>query len=254
MSKQALTIDKDVKFTETNTEFEQRFCSISFLSPEVSINRKLINDISKFVYYEFNKKIKEVGNVCTNNINLLISKLVDDFESLDDNDKREIKKDLSFNVQTEENNYLREYMMSTEKISNLMSTIDYKPFEDQCNIHGIKIRGVFTNIQDANNYCLKIKKDEPNINIFVTSIGHWSPTDPFGENIAHKTYDGDVNTLNPEIQLQTIMNGYNDNKEQKDNFLNMEEQDKINSQKVEDELREKTRKKIAELKKLRTKK
>lgn len=257
MNNSELLIDDDVKFSETNSHFKQNYCLISFISPNEEIDKKLISDIFSFMFYELNKKIKEIAYVAISEFNIVINSFIDQdlqFE-LSSSEISDLKKELIFNIETDQNTFFRENMFNKEQITKILESIDFTTHNKQSNIHGIKVRGIFTNLKDADDYAIKVRESENKIHCFVGSVGHWCPTDPKGTSINHKTYNADKNNMSDSnIEYDNIMHGYEDNNIQKDNFLNAEKKTKTNFLSEEEELRKKTKEKIELLKQKRTKK
>lgn len=72
-------------------------------------------------------------------------------------------------------------------------------------LKGIKIRGVFNTIEEANEHATKLRGADPYFNIFVGEVGKWLPFDPN----PHSEQVEDVNYENNE--LNEIMRKYKEN-------------------------------------------
>ncbi len=82
-------------------------------------------------------------------------------------------------------------------------------------IRGIKIRGVYASIAEANNRAKSIARFDKNFDVFVSEVGCWCPWSPNPDDIANAEYS--------ETQLNTLMKNY---KEQQDKKLEVYEKRK----------------------------
>lgn len=254
----SLIRDDKVYFEESNSSYPQNYCIISFISPEASIKKKLINDISKFLYFELKKKINEIVTSMLNEMNIYIKNIIDDQTSMFKDLNNELKRELQFNVESSSKKYIDEYQFTNSELYDIISEIKFDDIQSD-NVYGIKVCGVFATLQEANKYAIDSKKKyEPNVNRFVHHIGCWCPFDPFEKCIKDKTYDATENT-NPrtagEVQFNSIVESYNDNVQQKDNFLLQQKQYETNTEDIENKLKkemnEKLKSNIAKLKEAR---
>ena len=77
-------------------------------------------------------------------------------------------------------------------------------------IRGLKIRGVYDSLNEAQYRAKSLQKRDPNFNEFVGQVGFWLPWDPDPQNIKHQEYANQ--------QLNELMKNYNENQEKKDQF------------------------------------
>ena len=75
-----------------------------------------------------------------------------------------------------------------------------------CSLRGIKIRGVFSKKEDANNHAEKLRQTDPDFDIFVGEVGKWLPWDPNPENVEDERYQ--------EKELNHIVANYKKSREQ----------------------------------------
>ncbi len=248
--------DDIIYFEETSSKYSQAYCVVSFVSPEPAIKRKLVNDMSKFVFYLINRKIKEVTDSVVKELNLFISNMIDNQTENMNELNRDLKQSLLFDESLLVERYYSNYMFSSTELSEILSEISFDTvsFNEQCPIFGIKVHGVYATVNEANTFAQEFKKKiEPNVSCFVGNVGHWCPFDPNEKNIANKTYDATKNT-NPDrqdVQFNTIVEGYNDNTILKDDFINQQQKSEFNSREKEKEL---MRKKLDLLKQQRKRK
>ncbi len=102
-------------------------------------------------------------------------------------------------------------------------------FVKNCTIHGIKIRGVYPNREEADKRAKYLQETDPKHNVFVGEVGKWLPFDDDPEKAEDHEYK--------EQELNKIMKAYNENQikakmlhEQRKNEMiqkNLEEQMKL---------------------------
>tara|TARA_B110000285_G_scaffold113527_1_gene128801 strand:+ start:1445 stop:2056 length:612 start_codon:yes stop_codon:yes gene_type:complete len=118
-----------------------------------------------------------------------------------------------------------------------------KNFTDQygmnTNVRGLKVRGVYSTIEEAQFRAKALQQNDPNFNVFVAQVGFWLAWDPSPYNVGKQEYAND--------QLNELMKNYNDNQKQKDVFYEKHKTDRIaenvhenNQRKVHSELLEST--------------
>lgn len=91
-------------------------------------------------------------------------------------------------------------------------------------IYGLKIRGIFDKLDDANEYAEKLQKIDIYCNIFVAEINKWLEWDPLPEKIKNQKYENEM--------LNNIFDKKNQNNENL-NIFNAE----LEKDKLEDELK-----------------
>ncbi len=75
-------------------------------------------------------------------------------------------------------------------------------------IRGLKIRGVFEKLEDAQEHAKKLQEEDPAFHIYVGEVGKWLPWDPSPED---KTKVKDSQYY--EKELQKLVEGYEKNRE-----------------------------------------
>jgi hypothetical protein len=91
-----------------------------------------------------------------------------------------------------EQNYVCMSFLSPEGISN-------------CKIRGVKIRGVFSTLEEASKQAKKLQEVDPAFHVFVGEVGKWLPWDPEPDSVKDQIYR--------EEELQKLMKGYLENQE-----------------------------------------
>lgn len=165
----------------------QKFCCMSFVSPEKILKKREVLLFNSFVKnWDFSKSMERYQDFIqflSFKYNLKVEDVITDF-----------------------NDFIKE---EGDKIKNIGIEDDYKNFVDkneeklneqfnrdhafQTNVRGLKVRGVFATQEEAENKCKALRKQDPNHDIFVGPVGIWIPWDPD----AYKT--GRVEFLEEEL-------------------------------------------------------
>ena len=150
----------------------QKFVCVSFVSPEKILKQKEI-----FYFQEFLKKWD-----FTKSMEKFVQFL--NFVSF--------KYNINFNDMTEDfKDFVKE---ERSNLTNLIIEDDYKTFLDnneeelekrfgvehnfQTSTRGLKIRGVFPTLEEAELRCKMLREVDPNHDVFVGPIGLWMPWEP----------------------------------------------------------------------------
>ena len=103
------------------------------------------------------------------------------------------------------------------------STELQRNFTDQfgmnTNVRGLKVRGVYSSLEEAQFRAKALQRNDSNFNVFVAQVGFWLAWDPSPYDIGNQEYAND--------QLNELMKNYNDNQKQKDIFYETRKADRI---------------------------
>ena len=152
----------------------QNYVCLSFISPENVILDKNLFKIKKYL----NHLIKE------NNINL-------NTEYLD-------------NIQEKYLDYLYNRDEEFEKEYNELNNF-------QTTVRGIKVRGMYDTLKEAQVRAKLLQKKDKNFNVFVGQVGFWLPWDPNPHNIENQEYF--------ENELNQLVKKYKENQNSKDDHF-----------------------------------
>lgn len=180
----------------------QNFACLSFISPE-----EVLKDKETYIFKHF----------ITN-----FSKEMDQFFT-QLSDKYIHEKDL---IDTIKGNY--SYLFDNEKIHDEYQfykslneqTLESKFHEDndfKTSIRGIKIRGVFDTLKEAEVRAQVLKRMDDKFHVYVAQVGCWCPWAPNPDDITNQEY--------AETQLNTLMKNYKDNQDKKDQFFEERKRD-----------------------------
>lgn len=88
-------------------------------------------------------------------------------------------------------------------------------------VHGIKIRGAYETLQEAQGRAQQLKRTDPNFSVYVCEMGCWVPWSPNPDDIADAEYS--------ETQLNTLMKKYKENMTLKDEYYETRKRDLVKS-------------------------
>lgn len=104
----------------------------------------------------------------------------------------------------------------------------------QTTVRGIKVRGVYDSLKEAQVRAKLLQRKDKNFNVFVGQVGYWLPWDPTPHKVENQEYF--------EKELNELVKKYNENQEQKqDHFReNIEYVKEQAAKKVEEHKAEKS--------------
>lgn len=204
LSKQEKTTYVDV-LDEDKPLSGQKFVCVSFLSPEKILKTKDLFLFSEFIKtWDFTKSIEKYQhffNFLSIKYNLDLGSITKEFEEFLKDQKSTL---LNSTIEDDYKNFLDE---NEEVLVNKFNVEN----NFQTNIRGLKVRGVYSSQEEAENRCKMLREIDPNHDVFVGPVGLWMPWDPE----AYKT--GKVEYL--EEELNNLMhNKMNNEKEAKQQF------------------------------------
>lgn len=177
----------------------QRFVCMSFVSPEDVIQRKEVAFFHDFLS-TFSKDLSELFANLKTKLGTEDSEMVDGLKSRYDYvfDAAALSDEFDFYKQTNSDKLEREYL---EK-NNF-----------QTSIRGIKVRGTYDNLVEAQRRAEAIKKFDRAHNVYVGEVGAWCPWSPYPEEIENVEYS--------ETQMNTLMKKYKENQSEKNEHFRM---------------------------------
>ena len=193
----------------------QKYCCISFVSPEHIIKQKNMFLFEKFLkYFDFEKSVKKYNqflNYISYKYDFDFDELMKEFSSFIDEEKHKL---LDTTIEDDYKTFLdRQEDKLTEEFSELHGF--------QTNTRGIKIRGSFPTQEEAQMRAKLLEEKDKKHNIYVGEVGKWMPFNPD----AFKT--GTV--VYAEEELNAIM----DHKENKDMLDRVDFDERVSSAKRE---------------------
>ena len=186
----------------------QKFCCVSFISPE-----KLLNDKNTFIFTEFTKNFCKDMNELFHNMKEKYPDDADGFQAIADRYR------FLFNKQHMQD----EYKYFCEEKSEELDKHFNEQVDFQTNVRGLKVRGSYDTLREAQVRSEVLKRKDKNHNIFICQVGCWCPWDPSADQIDDQHYSED--------QLNTLMKKYRENQAHKDEVFNDRKREMLEAQK-----------------------
>jgi len=175
----------------------QKFVCISFISPEKIVKQKEIFFFEEFLKkWEFSKsmeKFVQFLNFVSYKYKLSFDEVSKDFKEFVNEEQDLLVKG---NMEDDYKTFLDQNEEELENAFNLKHNF-------QTSTRGIKIRGVYPTMEEAELRCKMLREVDPNHDVFVGPVGLWMPWDPE----AYKT--GRVEYM--EEELNQLMHEKNKN-------------------------------------------
>ena len=208
----------------------QKFCLLSFVSPEDVLKNKDVFFFQTFVnQFEVNMKTKMLESFLAKTVQSMNDRLENnavEFEKKDlsgvatDCRNAKIKIDSVF---SELNDFVKSNMKEfaydniKEKYDDFMSQNRSKLENDfyiknefRTSIRSLKVRGVFGSHEEATAYSKRIHKQDKYFHIYVAQVGQWLPWNPDPNDIRDNEY--------ADEQLNTLMKKYKENQDAREEF------------------------------------
>ena len=168
----------------------QNYCCISFVSPENILNNKEVFKMHKFLsnLQERYKKIEEVAKKHLSDTEFpqyVVPEFTQDFNAL-----QERWKDFLY--------------VNNEKLESEF----YEKNDFKTTVRGVKVRGSYDTLQEAQVKAKKLQKTDKNFNVYIGQVGYWLPWDPNPHSIENQEY--------AEPELNTLVKEYRKNQEKKE--------------------------------------
>jgi hypothetical protein len=191
----------------------QRYCCLSFISPEEVIKNKEVYFVEKFL----KSYSTEMNELFTNMIEMFKEK-----SEITDG-LRGIQERYPYVFDTskvnEEYNFYKAF--NSDKLEN--DYLEHNNF--QTTIRGLKVRGSYESLKEAQIRAQVLKRIDDNFNVFVAEVGCWCPWSPNPEELENQEY--------AETHLNTLVKQYVENQKEKDVFF-LERKEKLKSLALED--------------------
>ena len=209
----------------------QRYCIISFISPEKVLEQKAEFYNSKFVeWLEYDWKIKgmeKYNAFLAQKYSLKVEDLFADLAEFTKVHNTDIAK-------TDIHEQHAVFLLKKEKEIESLFT---EKVQFQTNVRGVKVRRIFADLQEAQMYAKVLQRRYPRDNLYVGKVGAWLPWDPSEHMMPEVEY--------AEKELNELMRKYKENETNREIFFEEEKTMKMEKQKKENA--ERTRKTIEEL-------
>ncbi len=174
----------------------QNYTCLSFLSPEKYIQDKNLFYTRNFLNYILGSPQED------DNEENLRSQIIDN-----------LKNDNSYNNV----NKLYDDWLYTRK--NTLNDLYDEIVDFKTSIRGVKVRGTYDTLKEAQVRAKVLQRKDPNFNVFVGQIGYWLPWDPEPDTIKDQEYQ--------EGQLNNLMKKYNENIDNREQHFEERKKEKI---------------------------
>jgi len=216
------TRDEDgiVDYLEEDPELpNQRYCIVSFLSPEKVIAQKRDYYFSKFIeWMDYEWKVKGVEHFVayiSKKYSVNIDEIMKDFREFEKTHRADIKK-------TDVPEQYQIFLLKHEK--ELQEKFD-RDNSFQCNIRGVKVRRAFPSYEEAQLWCKVLQRKYPKDNLMIGRMGCWLPWEPSEHLMENVEY--------ANSQLNEIMRKYKENESNRELFFAEEREGAMKAQREE---------------------
>jgi len=150
----------------------QKFVCVSFVSPEKIIKRKEVYFFEEFLKkWDFNKSMEkfiQFLNFVSYKYNCNFDDITNDFKEFVKEEKDNISKT---GIEDDYKTFLDNTEEELEKSFNVSNNF-------QTCVRGLKFRGAYPTIEEAELRCKMLREIDPNHDVFVGPVGLWMPWDP----------------------------------------------------------------------------
>lgn len=197
----------------------QRYCIVSFLSPE-----KVIQDKNRFFFKEFVQymnydwKVKGLEHFMaflSKKYGVKIDDLLKDAEEFGKVRDKEIR-------ETDLEEAYQVFMLKHEK--ETQEKYD-QSVEFKTNVRGVKVRRCFSTVEEAQVMAKVFQRKYPKDNLFIGKVGAWLPWDPSEHLMPEVEY--------AERELNELMRKYKENEANRDIFFAEQREEAVKKQKEE---------------------
>jgi hypothetical protein len=203
----------------------QKYCIVSFLSPEKIVKQKqefMFQEFVKFMDYDWKVKgLEHFMAFLAKKYTLKVEELIADATEFGKVREKEIR-------ETDVPEQWQVFLLKNEK--DLQERFD-NSVEFKTNVRGVKIRRCFPTVEEAQVMAKVFQRKYPKDNLFIGKVGAWLPWDPSEHLMPEVEY--------AEKELNELMRRYKENESNKEMFFAEEREAKIKAQKAENEARKK---------------
>jgi hypothetical protein len=203
----------------------QKYCIVSFLSPEKVMKQKQDFMFEEFIkYMDYDWKVKGLEHLMaflSKKYSLKIDDLLKDAEEFGKVRNEEIR-------QTDVPEQWQVFLLKHEK--DLQEKFD-NSVEFRTNVRGVKVRRSFPTVEEAQVMAKVLQRKYPKDSLYIGKVGTWLPWDPSEHLMPEVQY--------AEKELNELMRRYKENETNKEIFFADEREAKIKAQKDENEKRRK---------------
>ena len=201
----------------------QKYCIVSFISPEKIIQQKQDFFFERFIQWiDWDWKVKGLEHYMaflSKKYSIKIDDLLKDAEEFARVRKDEIK-------QTDIQEQYQVFLLKNEK--TLQEEFDNK-VEFRTNVRGVKVRRSFATVEEAQIFAKVLQRKYPKDNLYIGKVGAWLPWDASEHMMPEVEY--------AEKELNELMRKYKENESHREMFFAEQREEAIKKQKEENERR-----------------
>ena len=150
----------------------QKFVCVSFVSPEKIIKNKELYYFQEFLKtWDFNKSMEKSLQF----INFISYKYKMNFDELTNDFNEFVKEERELLVQS---NIEDEYKTFIDQNEERLETSFNSCHNFQTSTRGLKVRGVYPSLEEAELRCKMLREIDPNHDVYVGPVGLWMPWEP----------------------------------------------------------------------------
>lgn len=197
----------------------QRYCIVSFISPEKVIEKKQDYFFQKFIQWmDYDWKVKGLEHFAayiSTKYSLKVDDIMKDIHEFEKTHREDIKK-------TDVPEQYQVFLLKHEK--EIQESFD-KANSFQCNIRGVKVRRAFPSYEEAQLWCKVLQRKYPKDNLMIGRMGCWLPWEPSEHLMENVEY--------ANSQLNEIMRKYKENEGNRELFFAEEREGAMKAQREE---------------------
>ena len=189
----------------------QNWVCLSFVSPDDLIEKKMLFNLNRFLYYRVNRNISDQATQMTRDLNTIyrqkfeqqIQKLkssVNEQDQLMATRLDQIRKDIHIDESEFMNRCMRTFRREQDELTDQyqmylvenQAELD-REFDmgnqDRTSVRGVKVRGVFNQRTEADARAKELQESvEPAFHVYVAPVGYWLPWDPNPDGVQDQEY------------------------------------------------------------------
>lgn len=211
----------------------QRYCCISFVSPE-----KVLTNKEQWYFYNYHQHIiREYNRILNEFLNSITESADDDMVSLSSvvDLQKKMRRVFKYN-EVKYDEWKERYADYEYKESTRLQDEFDRDNGFQTSVRGVKVRGVFNDLDEARNRATALQRMDAGHDVFVGQVGYWLPWHPE----SNKMDNDKVKYLNED--LNTLMSEYGKNQDLRKEHFEEQRQNQVQQQIRQNEL---TRKQLA---------
>ena len=186
----------------------QNFACLSFLSPDELIKSKELFMFSRYMNQKYAEWDKVIDEVMEKSEDKLKNKIQRDI-------KEKLRLELKYNYDQFKDSFDNfTYKFNDELNKEFNEISDYRT-----NMRGVKIRGVYETMKEAEIKAKQLQKRDRSFHVFVGSVGQWLPWDPCADRVQNEEY--------LEDELNNLMKEYKKNEVNKNLFYEEQKREKM---------------------------